>query len=876
MNEKGKLVLVDGNSLLYRAYFALPSLVTREGQATGGVFGLANILLKLIEEEKPDFVAFAFDLKEPTFRHREYADYKANRPKTPSDLVEQMSLAHELADAFGIPVFECPGFEADDVIASLAVRAAGEGKEVLILTGDLDTLQLVSEQITVLHPRRGISDTIRFHPDDVRNRFHLDPQQMVDYKSLVGDPSDNLPRVPGMGEKTAQDLLARFSSMQGIFQHLEEVPEKIRHALNENRTLAERNRALTQLVLDLPLEVDWEQLRFSGLDPELGRALFTRLEFKSLLEKLLPPLEVPTGELSIHPWEEWQDALPGAIELPACAFLAIPGEPQVLAWARKGDAWSGTFPSVSSLPDLFQVQEAIPPSVSSFLNDPLQEKWTHDWKEAWKVFQREGLVVQGVTFDTMLASYLVQSGRTSHGLAQVFLEKAKRPLPEEPGASPSTKAAWGAWAIFQLKPLLEEDLRQLGLEELFHTLEMPLAVVLAEMENHGIRVSRRVLEELRGEAEGRLSALQEEIFSLCGCQFNISSPKQLAFVLFEKLQLAKGRRIKTGFSTDAATLDSLASAHPAVAKVLEHRELFKLKTTYIDALPGLLDDVGRVHTTYVQTSAATGRISSMNPNLQNIPIRSPFGQQIRRAFLASSPDHLLLSADYSQIELRVLAHLSEDPDLLENFQNGGDIHTDTATHLFRVLPADVTKEMRRRAKAVNFGIIYGMSSFGLSQAISVPVEDAQAYIEAYFSGHEGVRAYLEGVLTEGREQGFVSTLLGRKRFLPDLASRNRKLSQSAERMALNAPIQGSAADILKLAMRDLHGLLKERKLASRMVLTVHDELVVDCPKEELKEAVELVRQAMEQAYSLRVPLVVDMKAGPNWFEMEALCPSCPR
>jgi DNA polymerase-1 len=642
------------------------------------------------------------------------------------------------------------------------------------------------------------------------------------------------------------------------------------------------------LVLDLPLEVDWERLRFSGLDPELGRALFTRLEFKSLLDKLLPPLEVPTGELSIHPWEEWQNTLPRAVELPgaielpqavelpACAFLAIPGEPQALAWARQGEAWSGAFPTVSSLPDLFQVEEAIPSSVSSFLSDPHQEKWTHDWKEAWKVFQRIGLEVRGVTFDTMLASYLAQSARTSHGLMQVFLEKAKRPLPEEPGASPSTRAAWGAWAIFQLKPLLEEDLRRLGLEELFHTLEMPLAVVLAEMEMDGIRVSRRVLEELRREAEGRLSALSNEIFSLCGCQFNISSPKQLAFVLFEKLQLAKGRRIKTGFSTDAATLESLASAHPAVPKVLEHRELFKLKTTYIDALPGLLDDASRVHTTYVQTSTATGRISSINPNLQNIPIRSPFGQQIRRAFLASSPDHLLLSADYSQIELRVLAHLSEDPDLLENFKRGGDIHTDTATHLFRVLPADVTKEMRRRAKAVNFGIIYGMSSFGLSQAIAVPVEEAQVYIEAYFSGHEKVRAYLEGVLAEGREQGFVSTLLGRKRFLPDLASRNRKLSQASERMALNAPIQGSAADILKLAMRDLHGLLKERKLRSRMVLTVHDELVLDCPKEELSEAAELVRQAMEQAFPLLAPLVVEMKAGPNWFEMEGLCPSCPK
>ena len=870
MKERGKLVLVDGNSLLYRAYFALPSLVTREGQATGGVYGLANILLKLIEEEKPDFVAFAFDLKEPTFRHREYADYKANRPKTPSDLVEQMSLAHELADAFGIPVFECPGFEADDVIASLAVRAAGEGKEVLILTGDLDTLQLVDEQITVLHPRRGISETIRFHPDDVRSRFHLDPQQMVDYKSLVGDPSDNLPRIPGMGEKTAQDLLSRFISLQGIFQHLDEVPEKIRCTLTENRIQAERNRSLTQLVLDLPLEVDWERLRFRGLDPELGRALFTRLEFKSLLDKLLPPLEVPTGELSIHPWEEWQP------QAAACAFLAIPGEPQALAWARQGEAWSGTFTTVSPEPDLFQVQEAIPSGVSSFLSDPQQEKWTHDWKEAWKSLRRVGLEVRGVTFDTMLASYLAQSARTSHGLLQVFLEKAKRPLPEEPGASPSARAAWGAWAIFQLKPLLEEDLRRLGLEELFHTLEMPLAVVLAEMEMDGIRVSRRVLEELRREAEGRLSALQDEVFSLCGCQFNISSPKQLAFVLFEKLQLAKGRRIKTGFSTDAATLESLAPAHPAVAKVLEHRVLFKLKTTYIDALPALLDAADRVHTTYVQTSAATGRISSMNPNLQNIPIRSPFGQQIRRAFLASSPDHLLLSADYSQIELRVLAHLSEDPDLLENFKLGGDIHTDTATHLFRVSPADVTKEMRRRAKAVNFGIIYGMSSFGLSQAIAVPVEEAQAYIEAYFSGHEKVRAYLEGVLTEGREQGFVSTLLGRKRFLPDLASRNRKLSQAAERMALNAPIQGSAADILKLAMRDLHGLLKERKLRSRMVLTVHDELVLDCPKQELREAAELVRQAMEQAYPLRVPLVVEIKAGPNWFEMEGLCPSYPR
>jgi DNA polymerase-1 len=870
MTLQGKLVLVDGNSLLYRTYYALPSLVTREGIPTGGVFGFTTILLKLLEEEKPDYIAFTFDLKGPTFRHVEYAGYKATRPKAPSDLIQQVALAHELAEAFRVPVFEVPGYEADDVIATLASRAAAEGLEVLILTGDLDTLQLVSGQVTVLHPRRGISETVRYTPAAVRERFRLEPSQMVDYKALVGDPSDNLPRVAGIGEKTAQVLLAKYGTLEGTYHHLDEIEGRTRRALEGQRQQAEQNKALTRLVCDLPFEVDWGRLLFRGLDPERGRALFKRLEFMTLLTKLLAPEDQPEGTLSILPWDKWTG------DEVAQAVFFLPGNPPALAWSRGGIAWTGELEPTSGELSLFQSPRFLPLKVEAWLADPTLDKWTHDWKETYKALRHADLTARGFRFDTMLASYLANSGRTSHHLGQVFLEKTKQSLPEGPEKPARERAAWGAWAVEQLKPLLEEDLRQLDLLDLLRDLEMPLAEVLAEMEIEGIRLSRQVLDDLRHQAESRLNVLEEEITSLCGCQFNLSSPKQLAFVLYEKLQLAKGRRIKTGYSTDAATLESLVGAHPAVAKLLEHRELFKLKTTYIDSLPSLMDRDGRVHTTYQQTSASTGRITSMNPNLQNIPIRSPFGQQIRKAFLASSDHHSLLSADYSQIELRILAHLSEDQDLLETFEAGGDIHTDTACHIFHVSPSEITKEMRRKAKAVNFGIIYGMSSFGLSQSIGVLVEEAQAYIEAYFASHTAVRGFLEGILLQGRVQGYVSTLLGRKRFLPDLTSRNHRLAQAAERMALNAPIQGSAADILKLAMRDLFRAIEQAGLRSRMVLTVHDELVLDCPLDEVDTVAPMVRRAMEGALSLRVPLKVEMKVGPNWGEMVSLCPSCPK
>jgi DNA polymerase-1 len=863
MEKKERVILVDGNSLLYRTYFALPSLTTSDGIPTGGVYGFTNILLKLLEEVKPDFIAFAFDRRGPTFRHLEYKEYKAQRPKTPSDLVAQVTMAKELAEAFGIPVFEKEGFEADDCIATLARRALREGKQVIILSGDLDSLKLVSQDITLMTPLKGISQITVYDREAVKKRFGLDPEQMLDYKALVGDPSDNIPRIPGIGEKTAQGLLARYGSLKGIYEHLEELEPKTRETLVKFRPQVEQNLKLSALVDDLDLKIDWEHLRVKEPDREKLLELFSRLEFKTLIKKFASTQV--QNYLEIKPLSAWERSLD------PWALAIIPADPPALALASKNEVFAQEIDQKEENLSLFSNFFPLPARAREFIEDESAPKWVHDLKSGITFLMEKGLELKGVKFDSMLASYLLNSSRSSHTLEQIYLERVKQPLwNEERDLTSLKRAALSACAIRDLTPILEKELQEQGLEELLVSLELPLSYVLADMELTGIRISIDVLEELKGEAEKRLHVLEKEIYELCGTQFNISSPKQLSFVLFEKLQLARGKKTKTGYSTDISVLEGLRGWHPVIEKIIEHRELSKLKNTYIDALPELIDKDSRVHTTFLQTSTATGRLSSVNPNLQNIPIRSEFGGRIRKAFVASSCDHFLLSADYSQIELRVLAHLSGDPKLREIFLRDGDIHTNTACHIFQVSEDQVTPEMRRVAKTVNFGVIYGMSAYGLSQAISVPTEEAQAYIDSFFLEHRGVREYLDGVLEEGRTRGFVSTILGRRRYIPDLNSSNKKLVQQAERMAINAPIQGSAADIIKLAMIKLYQALKREGMKSKIVLQVHDELVLDCPREEKKQIVEIVCQIMSQAFPLSVPLKVELKGGENWFEMEPL------
>ncbi|MCR4429158.1 MAG: DNA polymerase I [Caldiserica bacterium] len=863
MKEKDRIVLVDGNSILYRTYFALPSLTTSQGIPTGGVYGLTNILFRLFEEVKPDYIAFSFDRRGPTFRHLEFKEYKAQRPKTPSDLITQVALAKDLAAAFQIPVFEKEGYEADDCIATLARKAVESEKKVIILSGDLDSLQLVSQNILLMVPLKGISQIFVYDEEAVIKRYGLKPSQMVDYKALVGDPSDNIPRIPGIGEKTARDLLSRYGSIEGIYAHLSELSPKIRETLENFQKQVEQNRRLSKLVDDLDLEIHWEKLKTREPDSQRLLELFSRLEFKTLIKKFSPTEKRNLTE--VKPLSSW------AKPTEPCSVFLLPGEPAVLALATKDEVFAGEIDPSSQALSLFSSFLPIPGPVSQFLEDESAPKWTHDYKSIYKFFKAKGLNIRGIQFDTLLASYLLNSSRSSHSLEQIFLEREKQPLfPEEGKITPEIKAGLSASAIKELTPILKGELEDQGLFDLLSSLELPLSEVLGEMEIRGIRISLEVLSDLRQEAEKRLRNLESEIYSLCGCDFNIASPKQLSFVLFEKLGLSRGKKTKTGYSTDISVLESLKGMHPVIEKIIEHRELSKLKNTYIDSLPLLADSQGRVHTTFLQTSTSTGRLSSVNPNLQNIPIRSEFGGRIRKAFVASSPQHLLLSADYSQIELRILAHLSGDKKLQEVFLSDGDIHTNTACYIFKVREDQVTSEMRRVAKTVNFGIIYGMSSFGLSQAISVPVEEAQAYIDAFFLEHSGVREFLDRVLEEGRKEGFVRTILGRRRYLPDLNSPNKKLSQQAERMAINAPVQGSAADIIKIAMIRLHDALKKEGLKSHLVLQVHDELVLDCPQEEKERVGEMVREIMSRAFPLSVPLKVDLKVGKNWFEMEPL------
>ncbi|MGE5588971.1 MAG: DNA polymerase I [Clostridia bacterium] len=970
-----KLVIIDGNSLANRAFYAIQAdLSTRTGERTNAVYGFANMLLRLLEEEKPDFLAVAFDRAAPTFRHLEFEGYKATRKGMPDELASQMPLIKELVEAFRVPVLEIDGYEADDIIGTVTKKAEEAGCESLIVTGDRDTLQLVSPLTRAVITKKGISEMETFDEAAVKERFGIHPGQVPDLKGLAGDASDNIPGVPGIGEKTAVKLIQTIGGVEDILRKIDSVePARARELIRHHAEQAQLSKKLSVIDRHVPIHFELDMCRLEGPDYVKLAALFRRLEFRSLLRRLEPKIppgakagadaetragaaveagakatQGPPSARSLFREEELVPGEPrdargrsacdegaeGADEgqwAPACggeALKAADGNRCVTVADLDGvrslardlaEAKDFTFDVVAEGPDpmrsgLVGMAFAIPdgrafyvPCGHSCLGAPgLAEKAVldilkpvfeddeiskacHDAKPKMIQLRRRGVGLAGLYFDTMIGAYLVNPERRSdleHAIRDQLGEDVQpvgalfsrtgrgglpRTIAEAQPDAVRDAVCGGLVRLPRLREALTKKLMDFGMQKLFCSVEMPLVAVLADMEMAGVAVDPEGLRRLSRDMALRMAELEREIYELAGEEFNINSPKQLGHILFEKLGLPSVKKTKTGYSTDAEVLEELSSRHRIAAKIVEYREIAKLKGTYADALASLINPVtGRIHTTFNQTVTATGRLSSSDPNLQNIPIRKEEGRRIRAVFVPGETNSLMLSADYSQIELRVLAHFSRDEALVASFRRDEDIHARTAASVFGVDIRDVTPEMRSRAKAVNFGIVYGISDFGLAKGLGISRKEAALFIAAYFSHYRGVKKYLDEVVEAARRDGYVTTLLNRRRYLPDLNSKNVPARKFAERTAMNTPIQGTAADIIKLAMVTVHRELKRRGLTSKMVLQVHDELVFEVPESELDEVAALAKGTMEEAVSLDVPLKVDLKAGPNWLDLRAV------
>jgi DNA polymerase-1 len=966
-----RLMLLDGNGLIYRGYFALPPLTTSKGELVNAVFGFCSIVLRGFQDIDPAYVAVAFDLPGPTFRHERFADYKATRQRMPDDLRDQFPKVREVVKALRIPVYELAGYEADDVIGTLTVQAERDGLDTTIVTGDLDMLQLVTDRTRLMTTRSGVQNTIMYDPAKIAERYGLAPSQMIDFKALKGDSTDNIPGVPGVGDKTAAQLIQTFGNLEGLFERVDEVPrEKLRTALIEARERVLESRELMTIVRDLPVTLDRDAARLGDYDREGVIRLFREYEFRTLIERL-PAL---TGERADQTVEAlrgadagepiraaqvagrptgWGPAPAGGsrtvtaaagslvgegsglqLSLDFAAIDAATGSAGAAAWVPVSRGASGPVEPAADLPTALAAAIADPGGRIELLagdavdalepwlaarsavgaalvsDDPRPLAGTalamavagpdgrtvavegpEDAARLRRLLARVGvglvahevkplLVAQfaedgtgpslPVAFDTQIAAYILNASLRSQTIADVVAEQLDLILPPATELLPFARAGLEALSAIAARDPLTAALHRESLDRLFNEIELPLIPVLARMEAVGVALDRDALTVLDIEFRAEIERLEAEIYASVGHEFNLGSPKQLEQILFTELDLPKGKRTKTGYSTDASVLEELRAAHPMVEGLLEWRTYTKLRSTYVEALPTLIASDGRLHTTFHQAVAATGRLSSSDPNLQNIPIRTPLGRRIRRAFVAGAPDVTLVAADYSQIELRILAHVSGDEHLRDAFARGADIHRETAARVLHKAPAEVTSDERSMAKMVNFGIAYGMSDFGLSSRAGIPRKEAQEFINTYFATYSGISYYMLHIKETARQQGYVSTLLGRKRRIPELEARNPSLRAAGERMAINMPIQGTAADIIKIAMIRLAERLSAGGFRARPLLQVHDELLLEVPRDEVDRLVPVLRATMEAALTLDVPLTVDVKVGDDWESMVPL------
>ncbi len=880
------LYIIDGNSYLYRAFYAIRGLTASDGTPTNAIFGVTNMIFKLLREKNPDYFAIVFDTPEPTHRHILFEDYKAHRTGMPDELKPQVPLIKEIIDAFNIVMIEKPGYEADDILGVIAKDAEAEGLDVFIVTGDKDMCQTVT-------PKIKLYDTMKekiTEEKDVIEKYGVKPSQFPEILALMGDASDNIPGAPGIGEKTAVKLLKEFGDIDNLIACSEKIKNKrARNAVADNIESIRLSKELATIHPDVPLDITIKDLKVREPDWDSLLGHFRRYGLSSLI-RLVPDKEAPpqvdTQYITILDTDTLRKALSGVrdeLTIDTETTSASPMNAELVGISFSIEPEKAYYVPIShsylGMPKQLTIEQ-VTNEMKAILENADIKKTGHNIKYDLIVLRNAGINMKGIGFDTMIASYLLNPNKANHNLTDVSMDhlgikkidfkdvlgKDRKDFSEVPVEEATEYAGEDAAATLKLKKCLGPEIKKDGFEELFNDMEVPLIEVLADMEMAGIKIDIPLMQEYSDKMARELTSIEQRIYFIAGEEFNINSPKQLQEILFDKLGLKPLKKTKTGYSTNIEVLEQLALEHELPKEIIEYRGLSKLKNTYVDALPKLVNPkTGRVHTSFNQTITATGRLSSSEPNLQNIPIRSDWGKKIRMAFITET-GNLLLSSDYSQIELRVLAHLSHDKSFVEVFQNDGDIHTMTACQLFDVTPDRVTDDMRRRAKTVNFGIVYGISPYGLSRQLSIPPEEAKSYIDTYFAKYDGLKIYFDELIKNAKENGYVSTIFNRKRAIPELGSSNRNTHQLGERLATNSPVQGSAADIIKISMINISNRIKKEGLKTKMLLQVHDELLFEVPEDEKDIVMKMVKEEMEGAVKLSIPVTVDMGIGKNWAE----------
>ncbi|MCM3242503.1 DNA polymerase I [Cytobacillus oceanisediminis] len=874
--DKKKLVLIDGNSIAYRAFFALPLLNNDKGIHTNAVYGFTMMLQRILEDEKPTHLLVAFDAGKTTFRHKTFSEYKGGRQKTPPELSEQFPYIRELLDAYGISRYELENYEADDIIGTLSLHAEKDGYEVKVISGDKDLTQLSSDAVTVSITRKGITDIEEYTPAHIEEKYGITADRIIDMKGLMGDSSDNIPGVPGVGEKTALKLLKEFGTLEELLDSVDKVSgKKLKEKLEEFRDQALMSKELATITREAPVEIKIEDVEYEGFEKEKVINIFKELGFNSLLEKLGGDTEAVEENLEEIEFiiadeikeEMFTDENAFYVELLEDNYHYA----DIIGFSVANDKGNFFFSKETALKsDVFK----------TWAEDETKKKTVYDAKRSEVSLRHHGVHLKGADFDLYIASYLINPSQTIEDMASIaknhgynaiqsdeafYGKGAKRRIPEEKELA--GHLARKAAALMTLKEKLDSELKENQQSELFYDLEMPLSLILADMESTGIKVDLERLKTMGQDLLSKLDEIEKRIHELAGEAFNINSPKQLGVILFEKLGLPAIKKTKTGYSTSADVLEKLENSHEIIRDILHYRQLGKLQSTYIEGLLKVVNyETGKVHTRFNQALTQTGRLSSTDPNLQNIPIRLEEGRKIRQAFVPSEPGWAIFAADYSQIELRVLAHIANDEKLIEAFIEDMDIHTKTAMEVFHVNADEVTSNMRRHAKAVNFGIVYGISDYGLSQSLGITRKEAGKFIDRYLESYPGVKQYMDDIIHDAKQKGYVSTLLHRRRYLPEITSRNFNLRSFAERTAMNTPIQGSAADIIKKAMIDMADRLRKEELKARLLLQVHDELIFEVPEDEIETLKKIVPDVMENAVELKVPLKVDYSFGPTWFD----------
>ncbi|CCE59366.1 TPA: DNA polymerase I [Staphylococcus argenteus] len=872
-----KLVLIDGNSLSFRAFYALPLLSNKAGIHTNAVYGFAMLLEKILKEEKPDHFLVAFDAGKTTFRHEKYSEYKGGRQKTPPELSEQFPYIRQLLDAYHIKRYELDNYEADDIIGTLSKEADKAGFQTIIITGDRDLTQLATDNVTIYYTKKGVTDVDHYTPEFISEKYNgLTPSQIIDMKGLMGDSSDNIPGVAGVGEKTAIKLLNQFNTVEGVYEHLEEVSgKKLKEKLENSKEDALMSKELATINVDSPIEVSLEDTLMTNQNDQQEKIeLFKKLEFKQLLGDLDQTVGKAESEEKTFDIETTFDKVDFDSLKEAAIHLELDGGNYLKDNILKFSLFTGDKHVVINAEDIKKHKELV-----KWLENPNTKKVVYDAKKTYVASHRLNINIQNITFDIMLASYIIDPSRTISDVQSVvslygqsfvkddvsiYGKGKKFKVPEDNVLNPYVASITDA--IYFSKPNMDKQLEEYNQVELLADLELPLAQILSKMEETGIYTDINDLKEMEIEIQQKLDVLIKNIHEAAGEAFNINSPKQLGVVLFETLKLPVIKKTKTGYSTAVDVLEQLQGEHPIIEYILEYRQLSKLQSTYVEGLQKVVSDDQRIHTRFNQTLAQTGRLSSVDPNLQNIPVRLEEGRKIRKAFKPTSKDSVILSADYSQIELRVLAHITQDESMKEAFINGDDIHTATAMKVFGVEADQVDSLMRRQAKAVNFGIVYGISDYGLSQSLGITRKKAKAFIDDYLASFPGVKQYMSDIVKDAKALGYVETLLHRRRYIPDITSRNFNLRGFAERTAMNTPIQGSAADIIKLAMVKFAEKMKDTTYQAKLLLQVHDELIFEVPKSEVESFSEFVEDIMENALQLDVPLKVDSSYGATWYD----------